>query len=150
MAGSVLGIADAHPWHTIMRWHVTCAFGKRAHACMYTQKYTPTHSAAFYHQHLHGCLCASWLSSAYNGDENRLPSVIIYTFLSSADINVSNPLLSCSSLTFCPTCTMPENNFASWCHWKSIFGLHWLCLLASGAAGSPIKSLSIQQSLSKW
>lgn len=28
MAGSVLGIADAHPWHTIMRWHVTCAFGK--------------------------------------------------------------------------------------------------------------------------
>lgn len=36
MAGSVLGIADTHPLHTIMCRHVTCPFWK-IHTCMHIQ-----------------------------------------------------------------------------------------------------------------
>lgn len=58
--------------------------------CIHTVKYPHCQSATFNHQYLHECLSVSWLASA---KENGLLSVVIYTFLSSADINVSNPVV---------------------------------------------------------
>lgn len=110
------------PWnsrHTsATHYHVqTChlCIGKTC-VCIYTQKYTWHQSVVFLSS------LSVWMSvhelatlCIHTTEENRLLSAVIYTFLSSADINVSSPVVVMPSPHFLPNLTVLSQGFMSWC-----------------------------------